>query len=274
MKTVMNTLKSTLFIVIFAVLIAGCGANRAASRITVLTYNIYHGEDAAGGSNLDAVAGIINTFRPDLVALQEVDEKTTRVKGLDLTAELAERTGMEGRFGKAMDYAGGGYGVAVLSRLPIVGEANHPLPHGTGVEPRTALGVEVRLPDGRRVLFVSTHLDHKRDPKDRLAQAAVARELFADADTPVILAGDLNATPDSETLALFMPEWQWTAGRDPQPTFPADEPNRTIDYILIKPAERWRVVETRVIEEKVASDHRPVLAILELLPEPRKGIPF
>jgi endonuclease/exonuclease/phosphatase family metal-dependent hydrolase len=72
------------------------------TRVAVLTYNIYHGEDANGDSNLDAVAKIINLLEPDLVALQEVDKKTTRVKGLDLTAELSKRTGMKGvrRFAK------------------------------------------------------------------------------------------------------------------------------------------------------------------------------
>jgi hypothetical protein len=69
------------------------------TRVAVMTYNIYHGEDANGGSNLDAVAKIINSLKPDLVALQEVDKKTTRAKGLDLTAELSKRTGMKGVFG-------------------------------------------------------------------------------------------------------------------------------------------------------------------------------
>lgn len=246
--------------------LCGCAATPPSMRITVLTYNIHHSEDANGQSNLDAVASIINTFRPDLVALQEVDSKTTRVQGLDLAAELSQRTGMAGRFGKAMDYAGGEYGNAVLSRLPILAATTHPLPATAGVEPRAALETEIRLPDGRSLRFVSTHLDHQSNPENRKAQAARLRDLFADSPLPIILAGDLNDTPDSETLALLVGEWSDTGRTNPLPTCPADNPKRKIDYILFKPSDCWRIVETRVVDEKVASDHRPVLAVLELLP--------
>ena len=114
MKTLSISLKLFLVVLVFSLSPGLCAAAESPVRVTVLTYNIYHGADANGGSNLDAVAKIINTLRPDLVALQEVDNKTTRAKGLDLTAELSRRTGMAGVFGKAMDFAGGGYGEAVL----------------------------------------------------------------------------------------------------------------------------------------------------------------
>jgi len=237
------------------------------TRLTVLSYNIYHGEDAQGGSNLDAVAAIINELKPDLVALQEVDNKTTRSKGLDLTAELSERTAMEGRFGKAMDYAGGGYGVATLSRLPIIHEKNHPLPHTAGVEPRTALELKVRLPDGRHILFINTHLDHQRNPKYRTAQADRLLQICSEYSLPIILAGDLNTTPDTDLIATFTKDWSDTADNNPQPTFPAVNPNRKIDYILARPKGRWKTIESRVIEETVASDHRPILATLQLEPD-------
>jgi endonuclease/exonuclease/phosphatase family metal-dependent hydrolase len=48
-------------------------------------------------------------------------------------------------------------------------------------------------------------------------------------------------------------------------TFPSGEPVKWIDYVLVRPADRWEVVEVRVIEERVASDHRPLLAVLRLL---------
>ena len=47
-------------------------------------------------------------------------------------------------------------------------------------------------------------------------------------------------------------------------TFPSDAPDREIDYIFAAPALRWRVRAASVIDERVASDHRPVLAVLEL----------
>jgi len=213
------------------------------------------------------VAGIINTLRPDLVALQEVDNKTTRVQGLDLTAELSERTGMRGIFGKAMDYAGGEYGEAVLCRHPVVGIKNNPLPHSAKAEPRAALEIHVELPGGERIVFVGTHLDHVRDQTDRMMQAGRINELYADVDLPIILAGDLNAVPGSDPINLLCRQWTCADPNEPQPTFPSAGPRRKIDYILFKPGRRWKVLTMRVIDDKVTSDHCPFYAVLELLPE-------
>ncbi|MBN1806815.1 MAG: endonuclease/exonuclease/phosphatase family protein [Sedimentisphaerales bacterium] len=233
-----------------------------------MTYNIYHGEDANGNSNLDAVAGIINSLEPDFVALQEVDNKTTRSKGLDLTAELSKRTGMKGVFGKAMDYVGGGYGEAVLTRHPIVYTKNNLLPHTADAEPRAALEVHIKLPNGERIAFVGTHLDHLRDQKNRMEQSGRIKELFENYDCPIILAGDLNAVPGSDPINLLTGDWPFTFQVDPKPTSPSVSPRRKIDYIMYKPKEQWKVIEKRVIDEKVASDHCPVFAVLELIPDP------
>jgi endonuclease/exonuclease/phosphatase family metal-dependent hydrolase len=36
-----------------------------------------------------------------------------------------------------------------------------------------------------------------------------------------------------------------------------------VDYVLVRPADLWRVIESSVVDAPVASDHRPVLAVLE-----------
>ena len=60
---------------------------------------------------------------------------------------------------------------------------------------------------------------------------------------------------------------QWTvAGSEELPTIPVGEPKRQIDFILYRPACRWRVIEVRVLDEAVASDHRAIFSMLELLP--------
>jgi len=251
MKTVSIGLRVLLIILLIGVCAGGCTDVKIESpaRVAVLTYNIYHGEDANGGSNLDAIARIIKSLEPDLVALQEVDNKTARAKGLDLTAELSRRTGMHGVFGKAMDYDGGGYGEAVLSRYPVIETKNNPLPHSAKAEPRAALEIHIELPGGMKMAFAGTHLDHQRDY-----------------DLPIVLAGDLNAAPGSDPINLLSRQWSYAAQDNPQPTFPSVKPVRKIDYIMYKPKSRWKVVEVRVIDEKVASDHCPVFVVLELLP--------
>ena len=40
---------------------------------------------------------------------------------------------------------------------------------------------------------------------------------------------------------------------------------RQIDYILVRPKERWKVIETKVLDEAVASDHRAIFAVIELV---------
>jgi len=270
MKNLSIASKIVLIIVlVFSICAGGCAGVKPGTpcRISVLTYNIYHGADANGNSNLDAVAGIINSLGPDLVALQEVDNKTTRAKGLDLTAELSQRTAMEGIFGKAMDYAGGGYGEAVLTHHPIIYTRNNPLPHTPEAEPRAALEIQIELPNKQRIVFVGTHLDHQRDQNNRLQQAGRIKELYQDCDFPIILAGDLNAPPGSDPINLLGEQWSYAAEGDPQPTIPSVKPRRKIDYIMYKPRDRWKVIEVRVIDEKVASDHCPVFAVLELLPD-------
>ena len=272
MKTYSIVFRILLSILVLGVCAGGCTGEKLASpaRVAVLTYNIYHGEDANGGSNLDAVAGIINLLKPDLVALQEVDNKTGRAKGLDLTAELSRRTDMQGLFGKAMDYDGGGYGEAVLSRYPILETKNNPLPHTDDAEPRAALEIQIELPGGMKMAFVGTHLDHQRDQSNRMMQAGRIMELYENYDLPMILAGDLNAVVGSDPINLLGRQWSDAARDNPLPTFPSVKPARKIDYIMYKPKGRWKVVEVKVIDEKVASDHCPVFAVLELLPEGKK----
>jgi endonuclease/exonuclease/phosphatase family metal-dependent hydrolase len=80
----------------------------------------------------------------------------------------------------------------------------------------------------------------------------------------MILAGDLNATPDSEPLMRLRENWQIAGDEELLPTIPVGRPARQIDYVLCRPAVRWNEIETRVLEEAQASDHRPIAAVLEL----------
>jgi endonuclease/exonuclease/phosphatase family metal-dependent hydrolase len=240
------------------------GAQPVKRVVRVLTYNIHHGEGEDGKLDLPRIAKVIAGAKPDLVAVQEVDHTATRTKGVDQTAELAKLTGLTGRFGKAIDFQGGGYGQAVLSRYPIEDFKVHVLPGEPGQETRIAAAAEVRVgKGGPPLVFVTTHLDHQK-PDLRERQSAKLDELFGMLDRPVILAGDLNATPDSPPLKRLAKNWTAATGDKPLLTIPVGKPARQIDYVLFRPADRFKVVEARVLDEPIASDHRPVLAVLEL----------
>ncbi len=233
--------------------------------IRVLSYNILHGATLKKDFNLELIANVIKKTSPDIVALQEVDFKTNRARVMDLATRLGYLTDLAPLFGKAMAYDGGEYGEGILSRFSFKQTKINPLPHSPEHEPRTALEVLIELPTGDEILFVGTHLDHTSDPTDRIDQAERINELFADNSIPTILAGDLNATPDSDPIKILTRKWTDASAEWPSLTFPSSEPIKRIDYVMFLPANRWRVLESTVIDEKVASDHCPLLVVLELL---------
>jgi len=235
--------------------------------IRILSYNIFHGETLNHDFDLERIAGVIRSVSPDIVALQEVDFRTNRARNMDLVTRLGYLTDMLPLFGRAMEYDDGEYGEGILSRFTFKETRNNPLPHSPKNEPRAALEVLVELPSGDEIVFIGTHLDHTRDQTDRIVQAKRLNRLFKRNKKPTILAGDLNATPESEPMRILFRFWTDASAGNPQPTFPSSSPRRRIDYVLFRPAHRWRVIESRVIEEKVASDHCPLLVVLELRPE-------
>jgi endonuclease/exonuclease/phosphatase family metal-dependent hydrolase len=229
--------------------------------LRVLAYNIKHGEGMDGAIDLERIARVINALDPDVVALQEVDSVVERTSGVDQTTVLGELTGMHSVFGTFFDYQGGRYGMALLSKYPFISHTNHLLPKG--VEHRAALAGTIRVgDDGPEVIVVGIHLVWTGD--ERYTQAQRLTEIFRDERRPVILAGDFNSRPDSDVMALLGESWHIPDKGDDHFTFPSDAPDREIDFIIYRPEDRFEVVEHRVIDEPVASDHRPLLLELRV----------
>ncbi len=230
--------------------------------VRILAYNIKHGEGMDGVIDLERAARVIRQLDPDIVALQEIDSVVERTSRVDQTSRLGELTGMHSVFGAFFDYQGGRYGMALLSKFPIKSYANHWLPEGT--EPRTGLAARIQLAHpGQEIIVVGIHL--YRTPEQRLAQASGLVDIYRDETAPVILAGDFNSLPDSDVLALLKQHWRVPDKGADRLTYPSDVPQREIDYIMYRPADRFEVVEHRVIHEPLVSDHRPVLIELRLL---------
>lgn len=234
------------------------------ARIRILSYNIHHGAGVDGRLDLSRIAKVISSVSPDVVSLQEVDRKTRRTGEVDQAEELGRLTGMKALFGASMPYDGGEYGNVVLTKFKVLASKCAPLPG----EPRGALCVTLEVPSKttprETFSFIATHLDTARAP--RLASPPlIERRLAEFLKGPAILAGDLNAVPDSPTMRAFWKSWQNATDDAAFFTIPVNKPARQIDYVLYRPANRWRVVETRVLEEPTASDHRPVSAVVELI---------
>ncbi|MFH1571225.1 MAG: endonuclease/exonuclease/phosphatase family protein [Gemmatimonadota bacterium] len=242
-----------------ALWLGSCG--RPSGQVRVLTYNIHHGEGTDGRLDLARLATLIRSARPDVVALQEVDLGTERADRVDQAVELARLTGMNVAFGANLEFQGGLYGNAVLSPFPVARHRNHALPNPSAGEPRGALEVTLVAGEGDTLVVVSTHFDHQGQAS-REAAAAAINEVLGTGARPAILAGDLNATPDNQALHRLRERWVDT-GREVAVTNPQPRP---IDHVLYRPAARWRTVAVQVLADTVASDHQPVLVVLERRP--------
>lgn len=199
---------------------------------------------------------MIRQSNADIVLLQEVDRGTTRSGQIDELAILMRFTGMYGQFGKSLDYQGGEYGIAVLSRWPI--EAHEVVPlrveppqerAGGSHEPRIALVVTTH---GLRIL--NTHIDASGEDTYRIQEIP---QVLA-AAKGAIAGGDFNSTPDSAVHAKVMTAGYRDAwlecGKGNELTYPSITPQKRIDYVFL----HGGCSEARVIETE-ASDHRPLL---------------
>ena len=260
---------------------AGCAGPASApapgpAPLRVLVYNVHAGKDATRADNLVRVAGVVRETGADLVLLQEVDRGTERSGRVDQVAELARLTGMHGVFGKTLDFQGGGYGLALLSRWPVSGDtlvqlaADPPEPAASAREPRGVLRARVAAPGGPLYLL-NTHLDASGPDTFRLREAAALLEIagrLREAGARVLVGGDFNATPESAVIAAVLEAgwrdgWAACGGAGEGLTFPAKAPVKRIDYLFLPPETRC---DSAAVVGGEVSDHRGVLFVLSPRP--------
>jgi endonuclease/exonuclease/phosphatase family metal-dependent hydrolase len=243
------------------------------TSIRVLVYNIHAGKDAECRDNLADVAALIETTGADVVLLQEVDRGTARSGGVDQLQVLMDATEYDGVFGRSLDYDGGAYGIAALSKEGFTFDFTSPLPvepqqtrAGGSHEPRVVLTAVAQTSRGRLQTF-STHLDASATDEYRLQEAAqllLRVRTRMSPQTPVVVGGDFNAEPVSATIARMRDAGlrdAWTeCGQGDGFTFPASAPVKRIDYLFL--SEGLRCSAAQVIDSQ-ASDHRPLLVTLE-----------
>ena len=243
--------------------------------VSVLVYNMHAGKDARGGDNLERVAALVRQVGADVVLLQEVDRLTTRSGGVDQPAVLGRLTGYHVAFGRTLDYQGGGYGIAVLSRAPIVRDTLVRLPvdppqerAGGAREPRGALIATIDLP-GAALRVVNTHLDASREDRWRLQEIVTVLDIARGASSSdawaTLVGGDFNSTPESATQsevrrAGLRDAWD-ACGTGAGLTYPADSAVKRIDYLFL--TGHAGCTEARVLASD-ASDHRPLLVRVTL----------
>jgi endonuclease/exonuclease/phosphatase family metal-dependent hydrolase len=235
------------------------------TTLRVMSYNIHVGVGMDKKLDLERIAAVINHEKPDLVGLQEVDRGVKRTEGKDEIAELAKLTRMDFSFAHNLDYQGGQYGVAILSRHLIQHAHHQKYDNKRESERRGMLRVEIEF-DRKKLNFATTHLDYQFED-GRLFETEQLLRLMDNVSGPLIVAGDFNDEPSGSAYKLMLSKFQdgWLQAKDKGEglTYPADKPVKRIDYIFVRTSDRLRVKKAWVVNT-LASDHLPLMAEVEV----------
>ena len=228
--------------------------------LKLMSYNVRNTKGMDGIRNLQRVANVIINEAPDVVAVQELDSMTTRSNQQYVLGELAERTQMHATYAPAISFQGGKYGIGILSKETPLNIRTYPLPGRE--EARMLLVAEFE-----NYVFACTHLSLTEE--DRLASLDIIKSSVVKSNKPYFLAGDLNDQPDSKFTQALQEDFQ-VLTHIKKPTFPAPEPTETIDYIAAwkHGSNDFANLSAQVLEEPVASDHRPLSVQLRMALNP------
>jgi endonuclease/exonuclease/phosphatase family metal-dependent hydrolase len=235
------------------------------TTLRVMTYNIHVGVGMDKKFDLQRIAEVIKDQHPDMVGLQEVDRGVKRTEGRDEIAELAKLTSMNYAFAHNLDYQGGQYGVAILSRFPISTIDHRKYENKREAERRGMIAVEANV-GGKTINFVTTHLDYQYED-GRVFETEQLLEFLSAKKSPLIVVGDFNEEPTGNAYKLmltrFEDAWLRAHARSEGLSYPADKPVKRIDYVFTRQQDHIRAKKAWIVST-LASDHLPLVADLEI----------
>lgn len=222
-------------------------------KIRVASYNVRACADV--GFNPAIIAADVVGVGADIVGLQEVDQNNRR-SNIDTVKLLNEACGYDCRFAKAIDYKGGEYGHAVMSRLNVVSSKIVQL-FSEGCENRVAM-INVIEVDGKKFQFVNTHLDHTNLER-RTTQYKELKQAI-DTSMPYIITGDFN-TCDFKEFDLFTEDGAYLVNNSDN-YLPSFIPCAiAIDNIVLSKEFKYLGCGIQTV---IHSDHRMIWADIEL----------
>lgn len=241
----------------------------------IMTYNVHRCVGVDGRLDVGRVAAAIAQFRPDVVALQELDVGRARTGGVDQAHAIAHKLEMSFHFHAALKVEEERYGDAILTAKPLKVVKSGPLPGSAsirGLEPRGALWVTLEL-DGRTVQIINTHLGLVPHEQRAQADCLAGPDWLGHRDCldPCILVGDFNATTRYSAFRTLNARLADARSRIPAaratPTFPSRFPVLAIDHIFVSPSVEVLKVEAPTNPLlRLASDHLPLVADFRLRP--------
>ena len=220
-------------------------------------------------SSIMRTADLLQKTGADLISFNELDSCTVRSGNVYQLQDFARAMGeWDFRFGKAIEFDGGGYGIGICSEKKILSCRHIPLPQGDGSEARALLVCEYD-----NLVFATTHLDYLTEDTQLLQLKCIddffLEEYGAGTSKPIILCADTNAEPESRLIKEMVKSW--TIISDIQNSYPAEAPEMCIDYIFLynmggkcKILEKSHLTEFLVEDADKISDHLPLYVKIEI----------
>ncbi len=228
------------------------------THVRVATYNVHRWSGVSGRQAPDATrAGhVISELNADVVALQEV---LRPFEAEDSLTALAEAQQLHIAFVVTRGHRRGELGNAILSRWPITSIFVLDLSFSR-FERRSAVAAEFHL--GKRSLtVVATHLALGDRTRQRQVRSILSHPQLRG---PVVLMGDLNAWRSSKATQALEAELGAHDNRRWPASFPSARPILALDRIYSRGAPVETLKVHRSAAARRASDHLPVIAVLEL----------
>ncbi len=236
----------------------------------ILTFNLRHNNDY-WEARKPLVIDLINEHQPDIIGFQEVwmpieqaNLILNHVSGKPYTIYTTAKQAHHGT-----------EGIAIATRYPSSDFESLDLPGGERVAQRAIITL-----NGQSFCFANTHLHHKPfySEEERLPQMQALLQWLDDVPHPVIFTGDMNTTPDSETILSakdkYVSAYEQAEGQEPDFTYPApivvgefERGPVMIDYIFISP-DTLRATSAYIVGDEAhgtdpvlsASDHLGIIA--------------
>mgnify|MGYP002521045704 CR=1 FL=1 len=238
---------------------------KASGSFRIMSYNIgsFGKYISSVTDNVKMVAAMIKEVGADAVTLNELDSVNTR-HNVNEAALLAENLGgWQWHFGRAIEYRNGAYGngCVVPKDVKVVERYIVALPKDSGAEQRSIAVIETD-----EYVLGAAHLDHTSSAAQLVQVAAVntwAQKRYSRSSKPVFFCGDMNATPESETIKTLGETWNMLSSTEN--TFPSRVSTSCIDYIFhYKNSASVKLVGAHTMtrfhkgDVTMASDHLPI----------------
>lgn len=248
-----------IFSIVFSLLMV---VQASAADIKMMSYNIKgHGMTDSRAADIITV---INNAAPDVVAVQEVDNRTILLQRHNYLKDIANGTSMHYSFHPLV---GSYYGIGLLSKEEPISVTTQTFARGTNSSDKEDRGIIIA--EFPKYIFISTHYSLNADDRDTATAWIID---YARKQTKaVFVAGDFNAQPTYRAMVTFKNSGFKIINDTDIYTYPADDPTSCIDMVICYnryvDAMKFTCIESGIAEVASltlsdVSDHLPVYVVI------------